>query len=54
MSYQVNETNVDEITTKKVTPSRKIGQRTRVVFYSRSGTITLYLTDEQLQEIQGN
>jgi len=52
MSYQVEELNVSEITTKKVTPSRKIGERIKVVLYSDSGTITLYLTKEQVQAIQ--
>ena len=54
MSYQVDEVNITEITTEKVTPSRKVGERTKVVFYSNSGTITLYLTEEQLREIQQN
>ena len=52
MSYQVDEDNIAEITTEKVIPSKKMGERIKVVFYSVSGTITLYLTEEQVQAIQ--
>lgn len=52
MSYQVDEYDIVEITTEKVTPSRKLGERLKVVLYSNSGTITLYLTEEQVQTIQ--
>lgn len=52
MSYQVDEYDIVEITTEKVTPSRKMGERLKVVLYSNSGTVTLYLTEEQVQAIQ--
>ena len=54
MSYQVDEHNIAEITTQQVTPSKKMGERIKLVFQSNSGTITLYLTEEQVQAIQHN
>ena len=52
MSYHVTEHNINEITTKKVVASRKMGERLEVVMHTNSGTITLLLNEEQVDAIQ--
>lgn len=50
--YRVTEFDVVEIKIEQVNLGKKLGERHKVTIFTNSGTIELYLTDEQLGCLQ--